>query len=417
MTLDEIDIALLAWAERLRLIDDNLLALEADSTYQVLKGEAGRPSDLTGVTAARVKPALDSLTELFESRGKLTDVLDRARAIRASISGLSFWENAEKEAQIERLLFRRSIHLRTTTRPLAARALLANAEQDESVSPEELVTMMVRAFELARDAVISVSQAWSALEPDFARIEAELAHLRAAAESLSENAALTALSPIEGEIKALRSGFASDPLGVFGNVGTSILPRIAAVRANVLAQLAAFERVSAALSQIDVLRAELVTQNARAKDAHTRATKELSPRPVLQAPLRGEEIDGIDAWTSKLRSTVKEGRFGPAEIGAGRLRETLSAYIAKDAAIVATLDVLLAERGELAGRVSARRAQLNALASRSGTGARDVEAEIHRLAEETEEALRARPTDLTRARKLANAFEKAVSDIAARARR
>ena len=122
MTLDEIDIALSDWAERLRRIDDNLIALESDSTYQVLVSVAGKGDGLTGVTAARVKPALDTLAELFEARGKLTDVLDRARAIRATISGLSFWDNADKEAQIERLLLHRSIFMRTTQTPLAARA-------------------------------------------------------------------------------------------------------------------------------------------------------------------------------------------------------------------------------------------------------------------------------------------------------
>src|SRR5258706_9555766 len=77
-----IDALLAAWDERLRRADENLLALEAEPTYQMLAGPGDLHATLEGTTRTRVEPALGALTELFEHRARLTEVLDRAKAIR-----------------------------------------------------------------------------------------------------------------------------------------------------------------------------------------------------------------------------------------------------------------------------------------------------------------------------------------------
>ena len=92
MSVEAIDQLLTAWEERLKRVDDNLLALEADATYQALSGSTtNRRAPLEGMTKARVGPALDALIQLFEHRERLTEVLDRAKAVRESISTLTFW--------------------------------------------------------------------------------------------------------------------------------------------------------------------------------------------------------------------------------------------------------------------------------------------------------------------------------------
>src|SRR5262249_37230389 len=140
-----IDPLLASWDERLRRVDENLLALEAEPTYQMLAGAPRAPTD--GVTRARVEPALDALAQLFEQRVRLTAVLETATAIRATFSSL--WGNDEKVAEIERLLYGPSIKVASRHTPLAQRSLLDAATSDIAWTPEDLLRAMAKAFETA----------------------------------------------------------------------------------------------------------------------------------------------------------------------------------------------------------------------------------------------------------------------------
>src|SRR5262249_53534943 len=98
---ERIDQLLVAWEERLRPVDENLVALEGEPTYQIpATGAGGKRAPLDGVTKTRVYPVLDALGELFEHRERLTEVLERAKEIRESISSLAFWNTDEKLAEI-----------------------------------------------------------------------------------------------------------------------------------------------------------------------------------------------------------------------------------------------------------------------------------------------------------------------------
>ena len=81
--LEQIDLLLAAWDERLRRMDENLVALESEAIYQMLAGKAGKRAALEGVTRERVDPALDAVTELFENRERLTAVVAKAKEVRA----------------------------------------------------------------------------------------------------------------------------------------------------------------------------------------------------------------------------------------------------------------------------------------------------------------------------------------------
>ena len=109
ITLEQADELLSAWDERLRRVDENLLALEGDATYQMLAGRAGRRASLEGVTRAQVDPALDAVGQLFDDRERLRVVIDRARELRAGLSSMTFWGKDEKLRELERLLSGRSI--------------------------------------------------------------------------------------------------------------------------------------------------------------------------------------------------------------------------------------------------------------------------------------------------------------------
>ena len=48
--LEQIDLLLAAWDERLRRMSENLVALESEAIYQILAGKAGKRPALAGVT-------------------------------------------------------------------------------------------------------------------------------------------------------------------------------------------------------------------------------------------------------------------------------------------------------------------------------------------------------------------------------
>ena len=65
MTLDEIEGMLSDWQSKLTLASNNLLELDALTTYKRLSGEGTLPpARLTGVTQTRVQPALDAMGDL-----------------------------------------------------------------------------------------------------------------------------------------------------------------------------------------------------------------------------------------------------------------------------------------------------------------------------------------------------------------
>ncbi len=111
MSVEAVDRALQEWEERLRRVDESLLALEGEPTYEMLAPRAAPRAPLEGETKQRVAPALDALTDLFEHRGRLTEVLERAKELRASMSGMAFWGSDEKEREIQALLYGPSIEL------------------------------------------------------------------------------------------------------------------------------------------------------------------------------------------------------------------------------------------------------------------------------------------------------------------
>ncbi len=77
------------------------------------------------------------------------------------------------------------------------------------------------------------------------------------------------------------------------------------------------------------------------------------------------ELEGLDLWLKKLEVTLDGRRWAPAEVGLMRWRDTADQYAATDERAAAAAEALLALRGELTGRLSARRAQAAALSARN----------------------------------------------------
>ena len=98
MSAGAIDDLLAQWEEHLRRVDENLLALEGEPTYQMLSG-----ATLDGQTKRVVEPALEALRNVFEQRGKLTSVIDRAKELRIPLFTAWFRLRNSRTAQSGRL--------------------------------------------------------------------------------------------------------------------------------------------------------------------------------------------------------------------------------------------------------------------------------------------------------------------------
>lgn len=405
----EVDQLIASWDVRLTRVDENLIALEGEPTYQILSGRGGQRISLEGITRQKVLPALEALAQLFEQRQRLTEVVDRAKAVRASVG---FWDKEQKLLEVRELLYGPSIKMSAAPTPLSRRNLLDAAPTDVGVIPEQLLFAMSNAFQVARDAVTEVSQAWARLEPFLEGVEKDVASLRTSAKELADAQASPELEWLDAELAKIRSFVATDPLGVLGGVDAALTPRLEQLRRRLAEQKAARVRVAAALDDAARLERECAAAHAAASDARARAPREFADAK-LPPGADGAEVLGLSEWREKIQATALAGRAGPAEIGLRRWNEAARGYLARDGAVTAALQALLEQRTELGGRLSARQAQLEALVARGAS----VDPGLAAQRSAAEALLRARPTRLAEAERAVEAYASAVVLLAKRARK
>lgn len=370
LSIEQVDALLEAWDDRLRRMDDNLVALEGESIYQRLAGKAGRRPPLEGISAARLGPALDAVSDLFEDRRRLGAVVDRARAVRASISAIAFWGSDDKVAEIQALLDAPSIAVASLVVPLGDRGLLDEGSREVFIEPERLLAEMTPRFAAAREALLAAARAMSAVEADHAALAAEIdAVRRLAAEvdptrsTLPDHAEIAAL---EADLGRLHARALRDPLGAEGMARKDLGPRLAALARRLSAAADLRRRVTAALAEARDLRRRLADDHARSVALRARALRELRGESVdgLPQPLDEGLVLGFETWLHKLEQTVASDRWGPAEVGLARFRDAARRERAAARALLDAAASLLACPADVEGRLEARRAQAAALAAR-----------------------------------------------------
>ncbi|GAC1352480.1 MAG: hypothetical protein NVSMB1_15750 [Polyangiales bacterium] len=360
----EIDRLIRAWDERLQRVVDSLLALEADATYQALASSAspGHPA-IEGLTAERARGAIDAMTHLFEQREQLTAVIDRAKEIRGSISPLSFWGNEERFREIDALLDGPSIRLRSESTSLAERQLLDPSELEVCLTPDDLLRQMVHTYEAARTTVTAVTHAWAKLRPALEEIERDVMQLKRRFASARSDASADVhrqLSDIDRDLAVVRRCVASDPLGAGSDLLRTLMVKVRDTAEALTAQAALTHRVDASTARAGHARQNLVHARAQAFQASREAERAF----FLHVPLTPTDeslLEGLEAWWLKLQSTLAEGHLRAAEVGLLRFIEAVETYTRADMAIVATSEALVGRSLELRGRLSARKAQVEAI--------------------------------------------------------
>jgi hypothetical protein len=414
-TLEQIDLLLAAWDERLCRMDENLLALENEAVYQVLAGNAGERPQLEGVTKERVGRALDAVDELFEDRRRLHAVFDEAKGVRAGISAIAFWDKDDKIAEVHRLLRGPSIALGHEKVALGQRNLLDESSREVRIEPEQVLARMASRFQEARTVLLALSEAWKALGPAMTGIEAEMRALRDLSADLAPPprgttaaappalAHFADLAEAEAELARVRAGVARDPLGAEGGVEREIRPRLVALRARLDAERGTRERVQQGIARAHDLRRRLGEAQERAQRLAGEVCREIVGPALLRLPPALDDglLTGLDEWLGRIENAAAAHRWSPAE-----------EYAASAAAAAAEAEALLGRRGELAGRLSARRAQAAALGARGVP----IDPSSESRAREADALLRQRPVPLDEAARAVEQYEAAVVAQSARQR-
>lgn len=397
MTLEQIDQLLADWRKKIDLVGQNLMDLNSLPTYQRLSGVSGFPKvKLTGITQARVTPALAAMSDLFQDFDLLLNTIDQAVQLRKQVP--RFLGSEQKVHEIEQLLTGRSIQLPAVQTPLAQRGLLTAAETTNAITPEQLLAVMTNAFQVAKDVILSVDEAWSRLEPTLVNAEAETLSLQTLADSLGQSS-LSELIVARQAIASLGISIESDPLGVSADFDKEIKPRIEQVKTT-LAQLVKQQtQIRNDLAIAHNLLTQLAELHRQAETAFTESREKVVDHSTLQTPLAQEQLDALSQWLTKLETKFAEGLLNPVRVGLGNWNAKAQEYRAVEERAWTANKAPLETRQELRGRLDA----LKAKALARGLA---EDATLSELAENAKQLLYTRPTALDKAAELVCQYEK-----------
>ncbi len=379
MTLQRIDDALADWNRRLEAMAANLLWLQAESTYQALTGPG---ITLTGATAAQVQPTLAALPSLLQNFDLLNGTIERAIAARKAMPTLFGGE--QKIAEIEHLLFGKSIKLPIVDVPIEQRTLFGQSQSNACLSPEELLAPMAGIFAAARDAILTVERAWQELAAGIAAAEVQT-------EALNLDETRRALAQLRDQVQA-------DPLGALDVLKSSVQPALAKAAAAAARRLQAQRELELARRHCD----GLVELHSEAVAAAATARAKIADCAGLPAPFDERKIAYLREWLERVEQLL---RIGALDSFAAELRNwKASAEDCADQAkkVRAANQAPVEARRELRGRLDALKAKARSrgLAEHAGVAA---------LAKQAEALLATRPTNLKEAAQAVADYAKILS--------
>ena len=396
VTLEQIDLALAEWQGKLNLASTNLLELDDLFTYKRLRWTAGK--SLAGVTKDKVVPALAAMDQLWQSLALLTDTVNRAQALRKSASRL--WASERSGREIEQILTGPSILMPAAPTPLAQRELLSTADSTLSLTPKQLLSTMMGAFDAAKSTILAVDAAWNRLEPLLADAEREATSLQALAEGLGEPPPPDLASGRQ-KIEGLRARVATDPLGVQTDFAAELSPPLARARAWLDDLARQRDRVRADQTRARGLLQDLTAVTQKWAAAYEECRQKVVAAQEAVPPPDTVQITDLGAWLATLDAALGQGHWKAARIGLDRWLLTAEADLAAARAALASNQAPLEKRAELRGCLASLRVKAQAYAARGIALAPALGA----VADQADRLLASRPTPLEEAARLVADYE------------
>jgi hypothetical protein len=400
VNLEQIDQLLAEWKTKIDLVSQNLIDLHGLPSYQRLAGVSGFPKiELTGVTQARVTPALEAMSNLFQHFDLLVTVLSQAIEKRKQVP--RFLGSEQKIREIEDILTGASIQLAVVQIPLAQRGLLSAATSANAIAPNDLLAAMTNAFEVARDVVLAVDEAWLRLDATLANAEAEIVSLQNLADSLGQDAS-NELAIARQKIATLSTSIESDPLGVSADFEREIRIPIARVKATLNQLVQQQNQIRDNLETAHKLLKQLVELNRQAAERFAESKEKVVDHSTLKTPLAWEQIEALSQWLKRLETKFTEGLLTPVRVGLENWTAKVKQYIAAEERAYTANRAPLDTRQELRGRLDA----LKAKALARGLA---EDAMLTELAQKAKQLLYTRPTPLDKAAELVSQYEKCLN--------
>lgn len=325
-------------------VTTNLLDLEADGAYSLLKAGNG----LSGVTAGRAKPALAGVVELYDGLQLLDDLVDRAEAYR---NDGRFTD--DRARQVISMLEGQSITLPPQVRPLAQRGLTDAAVTNTTISAKDLLSAMEQTFAAVRDVVAAVDAAWNDLLPRVEQADAEALTLA------SEAPAQTAVAGARAALRVATDRIAQDPLGAAGELARAEALLTSARQA--VAQVRALRaRVQTELADADALMGRIAAGIDEGRVALEDSRRTVAEPTGLLDPIDPTTLtagSGLQAWLDRLRALVAAGDVERAADGLAHWRNVADQTLAAVQQVATANAAPAARRRELRGLLRAARAK------------------------------------------------------------
>jgi hypothetical protein len=401
VSLETIDRQLADWRVKLDAVSQNLLDLQNQATYQRLAGEAGfPPPQLTGQTATQVQPALEAMNSLFQHFDLLADTLSQAQGLRQQIRG--YLSPDEKILEITQLLSSASIQLPIVEIPLAQRSLLSVSHNPNRITPNDLLMVMVRSFEAARDVVLAVDRAWHSLEAQLADGFRQMQEIQTQAQSLGLPA-FAELAQTGTALAALHDRVDRDPLGVIDEFAVAIAPLLQKSQASLHQIVQQRQQLARGIERAGEQIQQLRSQQAEALAQYQAACAKTQGQP-LQAPLDPATIEALADWQQTLATKLAAGMLQPLVVGLQNWRVKYEAAQSATEGAIATATQALNLRAELRGR-------LQVLQAKAQARGKIEDPDLVACASQCQQILFGRPSDLTQANQLLVQYDRRLNEL------
>ena len=381
--LQRLESAMTAIAANLVDLEDNPARKDLDKTK------------LTGRTAAAWADATEALAQLWDGYRMLTELIARARALRDQ-RRLS---DDDRAAFVHEVLGR-SVHLSTTTVPLAQRGLLGAGQVHTTCSPAELLSAMEAAFATAVQVAGDAGEVWQRLLPAAADAAAAVDNVRAL--TRRAGGSTRTVDEADRRLGVFTAALAGDPLGVNGSDLDAVRDLVARADAERTSASELREALTQRMADAHALAAELAGAQRAADTAREAAADRFEEADLItvRGADLGPDLAAVDALAAAGQWALISSRLAD---WSRRARERLAAL----SEATARNNGLLSERNELRGRLDAYRAK----ALRRGLG---ESPDLTALADAARTALYTAPCDLDQARAAVNAYQDALTATIAR---
>jgi hypothetical protein len=368
----------------------NLVDLDSNPARQDLD-----KTPLTGRTATAWQDATEALSQLWDGYRMLTELIARARTLRDQRR----LNDAERAAFVHEVLGR-SVHLSTTTVPLAQRGLLGAGQVHTTCSPAELLSAMEAAFTTAVRVATEAGDVWQRLLPQAADATAAVGNVRAL--TRAAGGSMRTIDEADRLLGVFTAALATDPLGVAERDLVVVRDLVARADAERTSAAELREALTRRLAEAHALAARIEeARRAAEKARETAADRFRDPdlTTVRGADLR-PDLAAIDALAAAGQWALISPRLADWTRRARDRHAALTDAAARNAGLLST-------RNELRGRFDAYRAK----AARRGLA---ESPELSALADAAHAMLFTAPCDLGAARAAVDAYQDALTATIAR---